>query len=586
MLAIYCRISGNKAEGKDTSIEIQTKKGIEVALSLGLNYKVYQDVGISGAKDEVENRPEFAQMIADIEDEIITAVYVLEQARLERSPNVWNIFLYLVNKKKVTYYPDGKLTDLTDPIIQFSIGVQSLANNLYTHTTRKKVKDTFNLRATEGKTHGITPYGYKKSENGFYEIVKEEEEIIKRIFQMSLDGIGTYSIAKIFNQEGIQTKFNKLKGKPFKRKDSYTKAVTMHSKESVQWRGNVIYSMLTNTSYKGHRVWNKATLKNQKPIENEIFSEIPAIIDPELFDKVNRNLEKNKINVGKKEEYNYLLNGIFFCADCQNEYRGKKRLKGHDSAYKCKSGTNCSNSRGINISKIETFVINHLFIDKNLEQHLLTLPSNDEQSSVFKGKHEKLKVELAKKIKLKDKYLNWLEDDDLDSDQEIKEKYKKVKREIEILKDNIEIITVQLFESDNEFVKSRLKNVIGSFELTAKFENIKKLVHSIIEKIVIKHTKEKKGGFFVLEIKYKGFDESFFFATNWVAMKWNLISYSRGKAINSQQLEEDIADVKALFDYKGIAYSEEDFVGFEGNATVVPRYDSIILNKEELIHFD
>jgi hypothetical protein len=88
------------------------------------------------------------------------------------------------------------------------------------------------------------------------------------------------------------------------------------------------------------------------------------------------------------------------------------------------------------------------------------------------------------------------------------------------------------------------------------------------------------------KLNTKGFDESSIFATNWAGMKCNLISYSRGKAITSQQLEEDIEDIKALFNYKVITYNEEDFVSFQGNDIITLGHDSIILDKEELIHFD
>ena len=105
MLGIYTRISGNKAVGKDTSIEIQTAEGVKIALKLGMQYKVYTDIGISGTKEEIEDRPSFAYLMKDIDKGKITAVYVIDQARLERNPKIWQIFLFQVNKKDVKFYP-------------------------------------------------------------------------------------------------------------------------------------------------------------------------------------------------------------------------------------------------------------------------------------------------------------------------------------------------------------------------------------------------------------------------------------------------------------------------------------------------
>jgi site-specific DNA recombinase len=116
--------------------------------------------------------------------------------------------------------------------------------------------------------------------------------------------------------------------------------------------------MIINPIYKGKRKWNK-----------EYFDIPESIIDPEFWDKVNLNLKKNKKNAGKKTRYHYLLNGLVYCGNCGNEYRGKKRLKGRDNAYKCKGKHShyrtCEDSRGLSIPRLETFIIKHLFISRD-----------------------------------------------------------------------------------------------------------------------------------------------------------------------------------------------------------------------------
>ena len=48
----------------------------------------------------------------------------------------------------------------------------------------------------------------------------------------------------------------------------------------------------------------------------EDYFAIPAIVDEELWNKVNQNLVKNKRKEGKRAEYLYLLNGIIYCGHC------------------------------------------------------------------------------------------------------------------------------------------------------------------------------------------------------------------------------------------------------------------------------
>ena len=108
----------------------------------------------------------------------------------------------------------------------------------------------------------------------------------------------------------------------------------------------------------------------------------------------------------------------------------------------------------------------------------------------------------------------------------------------------------------------------------------------MIENITIKYTKQGKTGFHLLDIKYKGFDESSIFITNCTALKWDWLRYYRNGALTPEQLAEDIQDLKDLYEFKGIEYSEKDFIGYVGTETSIPMYQSIVLQPEKLIKFD
>ncbi|HNU62231.1 MAG TPA: recombinase family protein, partial [Methanofastidiosum sp.] len=105
MIGIYCRISKHKAEGKDVSIETQLEQGIAFAKSEGLEYKSYIDRAISGTKDDIKDRPEFALLLDSINKGIITKVFCFDQSRIERNSRIWNLFVYTMQKAKCQYYP-------------------------------------------------------------------------------------------------------------------------------------------------------------------------------------------------------------------------------------------------------------------------------------------------------------------------------------------------------------------------------------------------------------------------------------------------------------------------------------------------
>ena len=574
MVGIYCRISKQKIQGQDVSIETQLNSGIEFAKAEGLEFKAFIDEGISGTGDDLTKRPEFVMLLDSIKKGIVTKVYCIDQSRIERNNDIWNLFTHTMLKAGCLYYPNGRFLDLDIPENKLFTGIISLTNTFYASLTGKKVKIAIETNAKKGKTHGLTAYGYTKGKGGYFKINETEAAVVKRIFQMSLDGIGTYTIANKLNEQGIPTKFSQFKGQ-IKRKDNYTKQVTTYNKEDVKWRGNVIHDIIKNPVYKGTRYWNG------EPVP------IPAIMDEDYWQKVNDNLQNNKKKVGKREEYHYLLNGLVFCADCNSEFRGKKRLKGRDSAYKCKGKKNSNltcNSRGISISKLETFIIHHLFISKDLQKFLAGLSENKEESNSLKNKLNREKKEVERLIRVEKTAYKHLLDPDFENDEVIKEELKTTKQKIKDKKQTIEVLENKLIESDANNRVKRVKNIIGKYRLDAGFDDTKRLVHSLIKKITIQHHKGERGGTFFIRIWFKGFDELSFFMTDWEALRWVWVSQTRTEEISEAERKEMKADLEERMKLRG----EKGSIDASSIEVRESRnlYSVIQLNRDELIQFD
>ena len=578
MIGIYCRISKHKGEGKDVSIETQMQEGIAFAKVEGLEFKTYVDRGISGTKEEVKDRPEFAIMLDDIKKGTITKVYCFDQSRIERNNRIWNLFTYAMLKYKCKYYPGGKFLDLDIAENKLYTGILSLTNEFFATLTGQKVKLAHTANSLKGKSHGITAYGYMRDKDGYLTINEEQAMVVKKIFQMSGSGIGVYTIAKTLNKELVPTKFNNYKGE-FKRKDNYTKQITAYNKDDVRWRGNVVHDLIKNSIYKGTRKWNGG--------ENE--TKVPAIVDESTWDQVNMNLKNNKKNVGKRDEYHYLLNGLVFCGICGKEYRGKKRLKGRDNAYKCKSklrnALSCT-SRALSIPKLETFIIKHLFISKYLQEYLTGLSVNKEEIDELTVKLDQLKKELERNKKVEKLAYDRLLDPDYMDDPKIKERLTAVKKKIQENEQAIVLLENKLIEKDEKNRAKSVKNTIGKYKLTAGFDDTKALVHSLIKKITIQHNnkKDSKGGYFLVKIEYSGFDETSIFMTDWQALKWYQMSHYRQRSIT----EENMVDDKELLKYFLKASGKKAKVpdDFNGSEVYSPGGDIIELDKNELIYFD
>jgi DNA invertase Pin-like site-specific DNA recombinase len=345
-LGIYCRISKAK-EGNDLSIPDQKQKGIEKAKDLGLQYELYIDEGKSGASDKIEDRPEFERFIADITNGTLSAVYAYDQSRFERNPQVRWLIKNIFKENNIHYYTelDGEV-DLNDPQAEFFGDLLSVINKYHVTLTKIKVKSALKTRVASGKAHSILPYGYKKNDNGSLIINEEEADIINKIYDLSLSGMGTRSVANLLNENGVLTRYNKIKTGTIKTKNKYTGTFTVTDKKDIKWAGNTIRNIIKNSIYKGERLYS-----------GEIYK-VPAIINSTKWEKAQKNLKNNRNNSGKKVVHQYLLKGLLRCGVCGRNMYGKTRVSKHDNFYMCSSkrikGENCGN-RSVNIDKIEAF---------------------------------------------------------------------------------------------------------------------------------------------------------------------------------------------------------------------------------------
>ena len=157
--------------------------------------------------------------------------------------------------------------------------------------------------------------GYRKGADGQMEIVPEQAKIVKRIYRMFLEGSSPSRIAKTLTKEGIPTPAGK----------------------SV-WQTRVVESILSNEKYKGDaRLQKKFTTdfltKATKVNEGEVpqyyvTASHPEIIDPEEWDRVEKELHRRKIN-SKGRFTGSVFSGKIVCGDCGEAY-GRKVWHSND----------------------------------------------------------------------------------------------------------------------------------------------------------------------------------------------------------------------------------------------------------------
>ena len=171
-------------------------------------------------------------------------------------------------------------------------------------------------------------YGYKKSpdDKNVWLVDEEAAEIVRRIFRMSVDGMGPYQIARRLSAAKVERPEHY-----FARTKDW---VDSRPDEPYGWNGGTVKNILSKPEYMGHTVnfrTRKESYKSKKfkynPKEDwKIFENThPAIIDVETFETVQKLLGTPR-RADKLGEPNPLT-GLLFCADCGRKLYNSRQSK-------------------------------------------------------------------------------------------------------------------------------------------------------------------------------------------------------------------------------------------------------------------
>lgn len=170
---------------------------------------VYADYGISGTG--TKNRSEFNRMLADCESGAIDIILTKSIQRFARNTvDLLNTIRHLKELGIEVRFEKENINSLSgDGELMLTI-LASFAQE-ESRSISENCKWGIRKRYERGETGGCKIYGYR-TKNGDLVIHEEEATVVRRIFQMFLEGDSCYSIAQKLNADGIlsyhRKKFN------------------------------------------------------------------------------------------------------------------------------------------------------------------------------------------------------------------------------------------------------------------------------------------------------------------------------------------------------------------------------------------
>lgn len=338
--ALYCRLSQDDGrEGESNSVSNQKEILMAYAKKNGfLHPEFFVDDGISGT---TFNRLDFQRMQQMTERGEVATIIVKDLSRFGR--NYLEVGEYLEIK-----YPTLGVRFIA---IQENVDTQSntgtemmpfnnIFNEWYAAQTSKKIRAVWKSKADRGERISPTiPYGYKKSDSDPKKWVIDEAvaDVVRKIFALSLSGLGPMKIANQLRNEQIltPTAYFRSAGMPYSNKSAidpyaWEQTTVRHILENRQYTGCTVNFKSSLISYKVHK-----KVKNPEDEWQIIPNTQEAIIDEDTFNRVQELRQSRRRNTATGRTS--LFSGLVYCGDCGSKlyFCAAKSIKENQEFYRC-----------------------------------------------------------------------------------------------------------------------------------------------------------------------------------------------------------------------------------------------------------
>ncbi len=529
--ALYERLSrDDELSGESNSIVNQKTMLENYAAQNGFsNIRHYTDDGYSGGNFE---RPAWKQLIADIESGKVRTVIAKDMSRIGRDYLQTGFYTeVLFRQQGVRFIAISNGVDSSNQASNEFAPFLNIMNEWYLRDCSRKQIASYKVRGNAGKhtgSHAI--YGYKKSpdDKNQWLIDDEAAEVVKRIFNLCIEGYGVSQIAKILMNEKVERPSYYMA-----KRNQGTRQNDVDLEHPYDWSAATVAQIIAKPEYIGHTVNFRSYTENYKtkkqikrePEEWRIFENThEAIIDKETWELA-QELRKTPRRSPATDITDIAnpFTGLLYCADCgkkmhnhRNICRATKAGKGIDpitglypyESYECASYdlshthsyTNCFshyiNSKSVYTLTLETIKFVSKYAISNKAEFMEKVKEASRIKQLEEAKDTKKKLRRDKKrydeldTLIKRLYESFVKEQF--SEQRFKMLLSEYEAEQEQLKAEIEQTETELkvYEDDNEKIQKFL-------DLAKKYTDFSVLtapmVNEFIDKIII-HAPDKSSG--------------------------------------------------------------------------------------------
>ena len=290
-IAVYSRVSSEEqVHGYSLDAQVNACKAFAAQRKWNI-VRFYSDPGHS-AKDD--NRPDFAKMIADAQEQQFKAIIFHKLDRFSR--NIENTLRYFrdLNSYDVLIASVTEDFDFTTAQGRLVFRMMALFAQWYLENLSAEVVKSKVEMARRGIQNGPVPFGYTKdTETKKVLVVEEEASLVKAAYELYASGNYTdQTIADFMNRSGMKTR------------------------RGNKWSKDTVTDFLQNEFFYGKVAYRDQLWQGRHP----------AIISKELFDRVKEVRGRHAIRPRSHLAFNKLrrvslLRRIVCCSQCERPLR-------------------------------------------------------------------------------------------------------------------------------------------------------------------------------------------------------------------------------------------------------------------------
>ena len=351
-VALYARVSSDRQD-VDLSVAAQLRALRDYAEKNG--YLVVREFVDEAESGRIADRPQFRKMLdeAGKPEAPFREILVWKFSRFTRKREHAVAFKSMLRRKGIRVVSITEHADDT-PTGKLMEAIIESVDEFYSENLAQEVTRGMREAASRGFwMNASAPYGYRRvyvqdgaKKRPRLELNPPHDAVVRRIFDLTLQGKTSLDILKTLNVEGIP------------------------SPKGRQWRKTTVHKVLTNEAYTGALVWGQKARDGQEPVRVE--DAFPAIVSADEFDRARRLMEARapKVTHPRRAASPYLLSGLAKCESCSKALTAAEAKSGRYTYYVCQSllkqGSGTCDTPRLNAKNFEDIIVS------NIRENILT----------------------------------------------------------------------------------------------------------------------------------------------------------------------------------------------------------------------